>query len=87
MRVTGELKTRVIIVVPAEHRQPARDRHLRPRPLHDTWEGIGDTIRFLWRQAQRDTQAKAIGLFFAMLAVILLLGVIYGATLWIARSF
>lgn len=57
------------------------------RPLHDTWEGIGDTIRFLWRDAQRETRAKAIALFFAMLAVILLLGVSYGAVLWVARSF
>ena len=57
------------------------------RPLHDTWEGVGHTIRFLWRDAQRDNRAQAIILFFSMLGVILLLGVCYGAVLWVARSF
>ena len=83
----GELKARVVVVVPGEPRRPARDRLMPRRPLHDTWEGIGDTIRFMWRQAQRETRAKAIGIFVAMLALILLLGVMYGAVLWIARSF
>lgn len=73
--------------MPGEHRQPARHRLVRPRPVHDTWEGIGDTIRFLWRDAQRETRAKAIVLFFAMLTVVLMLGVSYGAVLWVARTF
>ena len=73
--------------MPDDRRQTARNR-LRPhRSLHDTWEGIGDTIRFLWREAQRETQAKAIVLFLSMLTVIVLLGVTYGAVLWLARSF
>lgn len=73
--------------MPREPRRPARNRLIQLRPLHDTWEGIGDTIRFLWREAQRETRTQAIVLFFAMLGVILLLGVCYGAVLWVARSF
>ena len=85
--MAAELKARVVVLVPREHRQPARGRLVRPRPLHDTWQGIGDTIRFLWREAQRETQAKAIALFFAMLALIVVLGAMYATALWIARSF
>ena len=70
-----------------EPRRPGRNRLIRLRPLHDTWEGIGDTIRFLWREAQRETRTQAIVLFFAMLGVTLLLGVCYAAVLWVARSF
>jgi hypothetical protein len=73
--------------VPREPRRPTRREPVRLRPLHDTWEGIGDTIRFLWREAQRETRTQAIVLFFAMLSVILVLGVCYGAVLWVARTF
>ena len=77
---------RVQVVVRGE-RQPARNRLIQIRPLHDTWEGIGDTIRFLWREAQRETQTKAIALFLSMLVLILVLGLSYAAVLWVARSF